>query len=190
MEIWKDIEETNYEISNRGRVKNKKTGKLLRISKTDKVRAGFYSLRVGKKYKVVTVAQLVANAFIPNPLNLKYVNRISSDLEDNQPENFERSNERKCFHGNNIVAKKSKIFLEAAAKTTNLQEIAEETGFSYNLARKYKKRLNVDVVHPRHATEAVKEEARKLKKEGWSYSQLVKHFGFDVRAIYRWIEGK
>ena len=32
MEIWKDIKEFNYQISDYGNVKNKKSGRILKIS--------------------------------------------------------------------------------------------------------------------------------------------------------------
>lgn len=92
MEIWKVIDWeyfTNYEVSNYGRVKNTKTGNILKP--------------LGKRYSSVTIRlkkydrkntsylihRLVAIAFIPNPLGLPQVNHIDGDKLNNHYGNLE-----------------------------------------------------------------------------------------------------
>ena len=75
-EIWKDIleYEGRYEVSNLGRVRNKKGF----IKKLQIGWGGYYvmDLHDGKAKKVFLVHRLVATAFIPNPKNLPLVRHI------------------------------------------------------------------------------------------------------------------
>lgn len=69
-EVWRDIKgfEGKYEVSNYGRVRNKKTGKILKpFIQQDYLR---FSLCGVKKLG----ARLVAEAFITNPNNLPVIN--------------------------------------------------------------------------------------------------------------------
>ena len=88
MEIWKDIEnyEEYYQISSLGRIRNKKENRILKPSKS----CGYYhiSLRYGNK-KEMLIHRLVAKAFIPNPLNLSYVNHKDENKLNNNVENLE-----------------------------------------------------------------------------------------------------
>ena len=86
-EIWKEIEglEGEYAISNKGNVKNLKTGRI---------RADRYNRRNGYKQvhlkgKNYMVHRLVALAFIPNPNNLPQVNHIDEDKLNNDVKNLE-----------------------------------------------------------------------------------------------------
>ena len=86
VEIWKDIDglEGEYAISTKGRVRNKKTNRIL---------VGSYD---GSGYRKVTINsknynihRLVALAFIPNPQNLPQVNHRDENKENNNVENLE-----------------------------------------------------------------------------------------------------
>ena len=86
-EIWKDIEglEGEYAISNKGNVKNLKTGRI---------RADRYNRRNGYKQvhlkgKPYYIHRLVALAFIPNPQNLPQVNHIDERKDNNDVSNLE-----------------------------------------------------------------------------------------------------
>ena len=89
MEIWKDIEdyEEYYQISNLGRIRNKKESRILKPSKS----GGYYhiSLRHGNK-KEMLIHRLVAKAFIPNPLNLSYVNHKDENKKNNSGNSIRR----------------------------------------------------------------------------------------------------
>lgn len=88
MEIWKDVvgAEDYYQISNLGRIKSKGTGEILKPSKSGEYR--HIELRYGID-KNVLIHRLVAEAFVPNPLNLPCVNHIDEDKENNRADNLE-----------------------------------------------------------------------------------------------------
>lgn len=89
MEIFKIIEDyPNYEVSNLGNVRNKKTGKVLKPDKTIKGYLRVNFLKDGK-LKHYLVHRLVATVFIPNPENKPQVNHIDGDKTNNQVENLE-----------------------------------------------------------------------------------------------------
>ncbi len=85
-EIWKAIKgfEGLYAVSNRGRVKNLKSGRIL---------GGTYNnhgyKRIHLKGKTYKIHRLVALAFIPNPDNLPEVNHKNEDKGDNNVDNLE-----------------------------------------------------------------------------------------------------
>lgn len=88
MEIWKDVEdyEEYYQISNLGRIRNKRENRILKPSKS-----GGY-LHISLSYgirKDVLIHRLVAKAFIDNPLNLSYVNHKDENKLNNSVENLE-----------------------------------------------------------------------------------------------------
>lgn len=107
MEEWKDIKgyENIYQVSNLGRVKRlsyvvknpgpRANGSMLKFKehllKPRKITHGYLSVMlykngVPKNYKI---HRLVAQAFIPNLLNLPEVNHKDEDKTNNQVENLE-----------------------------------------------------------------------------------------------------
>lgn len=101
-EVWKDITNyDNYEVSTLGRVRNKKTGRVLKIAKKD----GYYSvgLSCGKR-KSHSVHQLVAHAFLPNPENKPQVNHLDKNGLNNKVSNLEWvTNKENSIHRSNGV---------------------------------------------------------------------------------------
>ena len=104
-EVWKWIDgyENMYQVSNLGRVRsvdryvycevspNKLQhlfGKVLKI-RTDKKGYATVGLCKDGKQKVGKIHRLVAQAFIPNPLNLPQVNHIDGDKTNNNMFNLE-----------------------------------------------------------------------------------------------------
>lgn len=100
-EIWKPIEgyEDYYEVSNRGRVKAKQRivcrGNIRQPVRERILKAGggalsYPTVQLFKngKGKRCTVHRLVAEAFIPNPDNLREVDHINSIRNDNHIENL------------------------------------------------------------------------------------------------------
>jgi hypothetical protein len=89
VEEWKPIEfNTNYYISNTGRIKNK-NNKILKQKRS----TGYYSIMLrcpeNKLYKFCLVHRLVAEHFIPNPENKPTVNHIDRNRTNNIYTNLE-----------------------------------------------------------------------------------------------------
>ena len=88
-EVWKEIKDFEaHEISNLGRVRVKKTGKLRALVKTrqgyDRVAFVYKQLR-----KDFEVHRLVALAFIPNPNNLPVVMHLDENKNNNRVDNLQ-----------------------------------------------------------------------------------------------------
>jgi len=77
-----------YEVSNKGKVRNKQT---LLILKTYTINSGYKAIKLNKngKSKGFTIHRLVATAFIDNPLKLKTVNHKDGNKLNNRVDNLE-----------------------------------------------------------------------------------------------------
>ena len=88
-EIWKPYI-YHYEISNTGKLRNAKTGTIL---KTRKIGHGYLAtcVSLGDKthYKMIRIHRAVAETFIPNPNNLPQVNHIDGNKLNNMVDNLE-----------------------------------------------------------------------------------------------------
>jgi hypothetical protein len=86
-EIWKDIANyDNYEVSSFGRVRNKKTGRILKQANM----GGYYGVGLSKiKTKTFQVHRLVAETFIINPQNKAHVNHKDKNSLNNHLSNLE-----------------------------------------------------------------------------------------------------
>lgn len=88
-EEWKEIKDyENYEISNLGRVRNKKTGRILKPGKTRKgyLRVGLWKNGIKK---LISVHRLAALAFLSNPNNYPEINHKDEDKTNNTVDNLE-----------------------------------------------------------------------------------------------------
>lgn len=101
MEVWKDIPQFNYEISNLGNVRRKGNIKNIAQVKIKDKTKNVILWKNGKQY-CKKVHRLIAEAFIPNPDNLPQINHINNDYNDNRIENL-----RWCSHSHNNCNRKS-----------------------------------------------------------------------------------
>lgn len=88
-EIYKTITDyPNYEVSNLGNVRNKKTGQVLKPGKNN---CGYLKVDLRKegKRKHFLIHRLVSTVFIPNPETKNEVNHINGIKTDNRVENLE-----------------------------------------------------------------------------------------------------
>ena len=88
---WRTISENpNYEVSNTGEVRHKEKKNILKLRTSiwgyKRARLSFSGLNGGRLY---AVHRLVANAFIPNPLNLPQVNHKDGNKSNNNVDNLE-----------------------------------------------------------------------------------------------------
>lgn len=129
MENWKEIEgyEGLYKVSDYGRVKS-----LAKVGSTEEQMLkpfnndGYvrYTLRKDGKKKNYLAHQLVARAFIPNPLNRTYVDHKDTDKTNNHVSNLhwvtkkENSNNPHTRRHNSL-AKQGKRSLWAKGVTVN-----------------------------------------------------------------------
>lgn len=93
MEIWKSLKNIvecgdNYEVSSIGRVRNIKTGRILKQHKSYK-RYMRVKLSLNMDSKTYQVHRLVALVFIPNPENKPQVNHKDSVRHNNNVNNLE-----------------------------------------------------------------------------------------------------
>jgi hypothetical protein len=93
LEVWKDIKgfEGSYQISNKGRLKSfhKDKNGYIRSNKNSKGDYLSVVLMSGKHKKSTRIHRLVAEAFIPNPLNKPEVNHKDGNKQNNRVENLE-----------------------------------------------------------------------------------------------------
>ena len=112
IEEWQKIEEyENYEVSNLGNIRNKKTNRILKIC----IKGGYYSTGLSKNSKLKTydVHRLVAKAFIKNPENKLQVNHIDKNSLNNNVSNLEWvTNKENSIHRSNGVKQTTNQNLE------------------------------------------------------------------------------
>ena len=96
IEKWKQIPNLPYEISSLGKIRNLQ-GKVLKTyiqnSGYEQIKINYQGLHIHK-----SIHRLVAEAFIPNPLNKEYVNHIDGNKLNNSVDNLEW-----CTNSENIL---------------------------------------------------------------------------------------
>lgn len=150
IEIWKDCEgdlKNRYEVSDKGRIRNKQTGRFLNSWKTARLQR--LTLRTDNGYIHVYMRKLVAQAFIPNPngyhfvkckdgncLNVRadnlYWAKQPKELSTETKERIKRSNNRRLLGrvGCDAMASKPIICVETSTVYFTAIEASEATGVS------------------------------------------------------------
>lgn len=115
-EIWKDIEgyEGLYQVSSMGRVRSLghdvwHKGRVLKPCLDGQKHYLMVSLYKDKKHRTMQVHRLVAEAFIPNPLNLPQVNHKDEVKTNNCVDNLEWCDESYNINYNDGAAMKRAI---------------------------------------------------------------------------------
>lgn len=155
-ERWKKlIEFPLYSISSCGRLRNDKTGKILKGG-LDKYGYPQTVLCVKGKHFTRKIHKLVAMSFIPNPNNKPQINHIDGNKENNNVENLEwataqensdhfweyldcaehREKLRKTHQGKGILSEnpnaKAVIRIEDGKEYSTIKEASLDVGTSYH----------------------------------------------------------
>lgn len=114
-EIWKDVVgyEGLYQVSNMGRVRSFKRGKV-RVLKPNTNKRGYLHVVLSKNnsLKTLRIHRLVAQAFLPNPNNLPQVNHKDEDKTNNIVTNLEYCDAKYNSNYGTRNEKISKIILQ------------------------------------------------------------------------------
>ena len=134
-EIWKEIQgyENRYAVSNRGRVMNLMSGKVLK----NRINGhGYENVLLCKngKHKNYKVHRLVAQAFIPNKLNLPEVNHIDECKTNNNVNNLEwvtaSQNQRHSAHQQSCKINQLSLDGELVKTWESSHQIGRELGYN------------------------------------------------------------
>ena len=142
IELWKDVKDYEglYQVSTLGRVRRLDKYIDVKISNVDKVlkrgkilkpaydKGGYLRVSLCKNGKKTNfgVHRLVAEAFIPNPLNLPVINHKDEDKTNNYPYNLEwctvKYNNNYGNHIKNVAEKQSKKVYQYDLKGNLIKE--------------------------------------------------------------------
>lgn len=178
-EIYKDIKnfEDIYQVSNKGNVRNKKTG-LVRKPTDDTHGYLQVKLSSGSKNRTAKIHRLVAETFIENPENKRTVNHINGIKYDNRVENLEwctdQENILHAYQNNlNSPIKISKYDEETIINICKYLETCDINELTKDIATKF----NVN----RHLVEGI--------MNGTRFTSISKDYNFKRKKKYiRWTE--
>ena len=126
----------NYTLNENGVLTNVKTNRV-RKYKCDQFGYKVYNLKNTEGKRVIAFQhKLIAEAFIPNPLNLPQVNHINGNKQDNRIENLEWvSRSGNVNHYTQLITKLKKEKAELEQEIINLKkqkQMLETTCNYYN----------------------------------------------------------
>ena len=129
-ELWKTITYSpNYEISNLGNIKNKKTNKRITIN-YERLRKDNKRARPGLNGKGYYLHRIVAEHFIDNPDNLPEVNHIDGDFYNNRADNLEwisRLNNMRHASENNLIKRYTRKVIITNKETKEIKVFEKVT---------------------------------------------------------------
>jgi hypothetical protein len=162
-EVWKDIKETNgrYQVSNRGRVRNKK--KL--IKQFDNGNGYMYvRILVNNKPTNKRVSRLVAQAFLRNPNNYLFVNHIDENRKNNNVDNLEWCS----IKYNNNFGKRIEKYKKARYKSINQYSLNGDFIKKWNSIKEISQKLNISASG---ITSCAKRKFKQFKGYVWRYEK-------------------
>lgn len=165
-EIWKTITDLpNHEISNKGRLRNKHTGRVL---KTHVGTGGYENITItyNSEQHFKTIHRLVALAFIPNPDNKLEVNHIDENKLNNTVTNLEWVTRKENIHHGTWIERKIK------SRQKPIYAFKDGIGAEFTSAKQFATQYNVN---PTNVTQAVK----RLNKNG--SKKTIKGFTFKYK---------
>lgn len=135
-EIWKEIQgfEGLYAVSNRGIVMNIMSGKVLK-NRIDSFGYAivYLSKGDGTKPKQIRIHRLVAQAFIPNTLNLPQVDHIDENKKNNDVSNLRwvtaSQNNKHSIHQRSCCINQLTLDGELIKTWDSSRQIGRETGY-------------------------------------------------------------
>jgi hypothetical protein len=179
-EIYKQFENSNYEVSNLGNIRTipynaiKKDGKIHPVRQTNLKPAlnkkGYLKvgLTINGKLKSFSVHRIVAVEFLENTFNKPQVNHIDGIKTNNKVDNLEW-----CNNSENILHS-YKIGL-----TKNIYEpCKDKSNFKRGEEQKYAK-LDYNKVS----------EAKELRKKGFSFQKIADKYSVNKKTIIHAIKG-
>ena len=124
-QVWKNIEGYDkYEVSSFGNIRNKNTGRILKIASKGGYGSVGLSNSKAKNKKTFSVHQLVAKNFIPNPENKTQVNHKDKNGLNNNIDNLEWvNNQENSIHRSNGVKQTTNQNLEIYKINKDTNEI-------------------------------------------------------------------
>lgn len=128
--IWKDTEYYNYEVSNTGLIRNKKTNKILKVRKRTHTKYAYYdmvvSVRYNNKSKIISVAREVAKAFVDNTDNKPCVDHIDTDTTNNNASNLRWCTLKEILNNKNTRYNRGKYYPVKCNETGDIMENVDD----------------------------------------------------------------
>lgn len=136
--------EDKYDVSNRGLIRRKDGSVIGQYLNSN----GYFLARLSQPRKEVRVHRVVAEAFIPNPFNLPYINHIDCNPKNNNADNLEWCTQKQNLaHSRSLGRMQTDYWKDKRSPNASLSDVVanqiredrNETGASWSaLAKKYK----------------------------------------------------
>jgi len=124
-EEWRDVEgATNYQVSNLGRVYNKKTGLMIKGGKGERYVRLALIMDNGEKTHIA-LHRLVAHIFVPNPDNKPEVDHIDSNPLNNRASNLRWVLKEEQLENEATIQKRTEA-MKKAGKNKSIKPILQK----------------------------------------------------------------
>lgn len=164
-EIWKPTQYNNYEVSNKGRVRNKTTKLILSPCKN---KQGYLQVGIMDNGHHISrrIHRLVAIAFIKNPFNKETVNHKDGNKLNNNADNLEWTTiKENVIHSIKVLGVDPSKGLEKTHEK-NKRKIIRSDGKIYNSIKEAKEDINKPNAH---IVEVCQGKLKKTAGYGWKY---------------------